>query len=106
MNTMLYSVKAKFDKSKMSEFYEKLTDGTIENQKPDGKEIIASMKRAKIVSDNEIIWSETCYCNPPLKHERKTVYDKYLFDIKTEPIEDHKEFEGESFIKYLEKKSN
>ncbi len=103
---MIYSVIAKFDKSKMSEFYEKLTDGTIENQKPDGKEIIASMKRAKIISDNEITWSETCYCNPPLKHERETVYDKYLFDIKTEPIEDYKEFDGESFIKYLEKIAN
>ena len=103
---MIYSVKAKFDESKMPEFYQKLTDGTIEKQKPDGKEIISSMKRAKILSDNEVVWSETCYCNSPLKHERETVYDKYFFDIKTEPIKEYKEFEGESFMKYLEKLSN
>ena len=103
---MIYSVKAKFDESKMPELYQKLTDGTIEKQKPDGKEIISSMKRAKILSDNEIVWSETCYCNPPLKHERETVYDKYFFDIKTEPIKEYKKLEGESFMKYLEKLSN
>jgi len=103
---MIYSVKAKFDKSKMLEFYQKLTDGTIENQRPDGKEIISSMKRAKKISDNEIVWSETCYCNPPLKHEKETVYDKCLFDIQTTPIEEYKEFEGEPFMKYLEKLSN
>lgn len=100
---MIYSVTAKFDKKKMKEFYQKLTDGTIEHQKPDGKEIVDSMKRAKIKSDNQIIWSEQCYCTPPLKHERETVYDRYLFDIKTEPIEQYEEYEGIPFMKYLEK---
>ncbi len=94
-------MKAKFDESKMPEFYQKLTDGTIESQKPDGKEIISSMNRAKITSDNEIVWSETCYCNPPLKHEKETVYNKYLFDIQTTSIKGYKEFEGKSFMDYL-----
>lgn len=102
---MIYSVKARFHKTKMPEFYQKLTDGTIEHQKPDGKEIIDSMKRAKITSNNEIMWSETCYCSPPLQHERQTVYDKYLSDIKTEPIEEYTEYNGIPFMEYLEKLS-
>ena len=103
---MIYSVKAKFQKEKLPEFYKKLTDGTIKNQKPDGKEIIDSMKRAKITSDDEIVWSETCYCSPPLKHERETVYDKYLSDITTTPIENYEEYDGDSFMEYLKKLSN
>lgn len=98
---MIYSVTAKFDESKMPEFYQKLINGTIQNQKPDGREIISSMKRAKVLSNNEIIWSEKCYCNPPLKHERETVYDKYFFDIQTNPIKEYKGFDGESFMEYL-----
>ena len=47
---VIYSVKARYSKEKMKEFYQKLTDGTIQNQKPDGQEIINSMKRAKITN--------------------------------------------------------
>ena len=62
-----YSIKAQFIEEKMSEFYQKLTDGTIENQKPDGQEIINSMKRAKITSPKTIQWSEICFCSPYTK---------------------------------------
>ena len=54
----IYSVKARCIEGKMKEFYQKLTDGTIQNQKPDGQEIIDSMKRAKIIEPNVIQWSE------------------------------------------------
>jgi len=40
---MIYSVKDRFVEDKMAEFYQKLTDGTIQNQKPDGQEIVNSM---------------------------------------------------------------
>lgn len=98
---MIYKVKARFIETKLSEFFEKLTDGTIESQRPDGQEIVASMKRAKIVGPGTIEWSEQCYCSPPLNHERTTVYDFYLTDIETEPIEDYVEVEGESFWAYM-----
>ena len=75
---MIYKIKAKFKEEKMKDFFQKLTDGTIENQKPDGQEILSSMKRAKITQPKTIEWSEMCYCSPPLKHERQTVYDNYL----------------------------
>ena len=101
----IYSVKARYIEEKMKEFYQKLTDGTIQNQKPDGQEIINSMKRAKITEPNVIQWSEMCFCSPPLKHERETVYDHFLTDLETKVIDDYVEYEGELFMDFLAKQS-
>jgi hypothetical protein len=67
---VFYSVKAKYIEENLDKFYQKLTDGTIQNQKPDGYEIINSMKRAKITAPSTIQWSEICFCPIPLKHEQ------------------------------------
>jgi len=100
---VIYSVKARFIETKIGEFYQKLTDGTIANQKPDGQEIINSMKRAKITESNIIQWSEMCFCPTPLKHERETVYDHFLTDMETEKIDDYVEYQGEFFMDFLAK---
>jgi len=100
---MIYSVKARFIEEKIGEFYRKLTDGTIQNQKPDGQEIVNSMKRAKITEPNTIQWSEMCFCPTPLKHERETIYNHFLIDMETEIIDDYAEFDGELFFEFLEK---
>ena len=100
---MIYAVKAHFNEKTMVEFYRKLTDGTILDQKPDGQEMVNSMKRARITSPNVIQWTETCYCSPPLKHERETVYNHFLTDIETEIVDDYMEFKGESFMDFLQK---
>ena len=100
---MIYSIKAKFISEKMKEFFQRLTDGTIENQKPDGAEIISSMNRAKITTPGVLEWSEMCFCSPPLKHERHTVYDKFFSDMEIKGIDDYVEFDGESFFDYLKK---
>ena len=100
---MNYSVKAQYIEEKMGEFYQKLTDGTIQNQKPDGQEIINSMKRAKITAPKIIQWSEMCFCPTPLKHERETIYNNFLTDLETKTIDDYVEFDGESFFDFLEK---
>jgi len=100
---VIYTLKAKYINEKMPEFYQKLTDGTIQNQKPDGQEIINSMKRAKITGPKMIQWSEMCFCPSPLKHERETVYNHFLTDIETEIVDDYTEFEGESFMDFLAK---
>jgi len=100
---MIYSVKARFIEEKMGEFYRKLTDGTIQNQKPDGQEIVNSMKRAKITEPNTIQWSEMCFCPTPLKHERETIYNHFLTDMETEIIDGYAEFDGELFFEFLEK---
>ena len=62
---MIYSVKARYIEEKMKEFYQKLTDDTIQNQKPDGQEIINSMKRAKIIEPNVIQWSRCVFAHRP-----------------------------------------
>ncbi len=102
---MIYSVKARFIEEKIAEFYQKLTDGTIQNQKPDGQEIVNSMKRAKITQPNTIQWSEMCLCPSPLKHERETIYNNFLTDMTTEIIDDYKEYDGELFMDYLAKQN-
>jgi len=102
---VIYSVKARYIEEKMKGFYQKLTNGTIQNQKPDGLEIINSMKRAKIIEPNVIQWSEMCFCSSPLKHERETVYDQFLKDMETKVIDDYVEYEGELFMDFLAKQN-
>ncbi len=100
---MIYQVKAKFRYGRAQEFYQKLTDGSIEKQQPDGPEMMSSMNRAIIDDNGNINWTELGYCPTPLKHERATVYDKYFTDLKTELISDHKIIKGKSFIEKLSK---
>jgi hypothetical protein len=102
---MIYKVRARYIEERIEEFYGKLTDGTILAQKPDGKEIAASMQRAKITKPGLIQWTEKCFCTPPLKHERETVYDRFLADMETVLVDEYKEFEGEPFMDFLKKKA-
>ena len=98
---MQYTVQASFNSNTAAEFHRLLTNGTIEGQKPDGKEIVASMKRAMIDEAGVVHWSEVCYCPTPLEHERATVYDRFFDDIETEEIDGQREFEGEEFMGHL-----
>ncbi len=100
---MIYIVKARYIEDHLKEFYGRLTDGTILNQKPDGKEIVDAMNRAKITSPGVIEWSEKCFCPTPLKHERETVYDHFLTDIETVVTEKYADFDGEPFMNLLSK---
>ena len=45
---MYYAVTARLKPFRAAELYENLTVGTLATQQPDGEEIIASMKRARI----------------------------------------------------------
>ena len=103
---MLYKVRAKIIEENLSMFYEKLIDGTIYNQRPDGKEIVASMKRAKLIKSGVVEWFENCGCSTPLKHERETQYDYYFSEITTELVEESGKMNGKSFWSYMEKLSN
>jgi hypothetical protein len=100
-----YRVKAKPIPEKQAAFYSALTDGSVENQSPDGSEIVASMRRARVTSPGVIEWYETCYCSTPLQHERETVYDQYLTNIETVPAVDTPEITGESFWSILKGRS-
>ncbi len=100
---MIYIVQGRINESKAKEFYQLLTGGSLEDQAPDGPEILASMDRATMDSSGLVSWTELCYCSPPLKHERGTVYDEYFSDLQTEEITGHEKFEGESFMKHISK---
>jgi hypothetical protein len=97
---MLYRIRAKPISSKLKTFNLALRDGTIQRQTPDGQEIVASMKRA-IIDGDEVQWYERCFCNPPLAHERSTVYDRYFIDMQIEPVDSVSALHGESFWKKL-----
>jgi len=99
---MIYKVRAKIIEEKLAEFYKKLTDGTIQNQRPDGEEMVDSMKRAKLTEPGFIEWFEMCFCPTPLKHERETHYDYYFTEIETELVKDYGEVEGKSFWSYMQ----
>ncbi len=99
---MIYKVRAKFIEERLGELYEELTIGTINNQRPDGQEMVDSMKRAKLTTPGVVEWFEMCFCPTPLQHERKTHYDFYFSDIETELVEDYGEVEGKSFWSYME----
>lgn len=102
---MLYKVKAKYKEDNLREFFFELTDGTIENQKPDGPSISQAMKEAVITdpATNTVEWYETCFCPTPLAHEINTVYKHFLTDIETELIEERgDEFIGRNFWKRLQ----
>ena len=93
---MQYVVTARPIVAEMASFWSLLNDGTINAQKPDGAEIVASMKRA-VIGGGKVSWYETCYCNPPLLHERSTVYDRFFNDIEIEPHVGQVHLEGERF---------
>ncbi len=98
---MLYLVKAQPKATEMTRFWGLLNDGTIEAQQPDGGEIVASMRRA-VINRDKVEWQETCYCNPPLRHERATVYDQFFTNMETMPLVGSPSLKGESFWQYLE----
>lgn len=98
---MHYLVSARLISERAAEFRDRLRDGSIRQQEPDGREIVDSMHRARVSPDETIRWSEVCYCPTPLEHERATVYDRYFRDLNTVEAEGDRSFEGERFLDYL-----
>ena len=80
---MIYRVTARFKPATAGELRRRLDDGTIAAQQPDGQEMVDSLRRAVVKDDGGVMWSERCYCQPPLAHERATILDHYFDDIVT-----------------------
>jgi len=97
---MRYIVRAHPRIESIPRFWTILNDGTVAKRKPDGEEIVASMKRA-VIALGQAEWSETCYCTPPLQHERSSVYDQFFTDIEIEPLETSVQVKGQRFWDYL-----
>jgi hypothetical protein len=102
---MIYKVKAKIIEKTIGEFYCKLDDGTVAKERPDGEEIVASMKRAVLTGPGVAEWYETCFCPTPLYHERKTQYDFYFTDMTTAEAEGYGEIKGEPLWDYMASKA-
>ena len=101
---MLYKIKANFHEDLLPEFFTKLTDGTIEQQKPDGLEIIKSIKKAKITAEKTLEWYEHCLCEIPLNHERETIYNRYFYNFNiSDVVEEKDDIKGDLFWEYLQK---
>ena len=103
---MIYLVTARFRIGTASLLLERLRDGTISQQHPDGLEIIDSMERAVISGDGFVRWTETCYCQPPLRHERRTVLDSHFTEINVTPATGEERLAGGSFMNFLVEESN
>src|SRR5215813_11535640 len=102
---MIYKVKAKIIEERIGDFYRKLADGTVAKQRPDGEEIVASMKRAVLTGPGVAEWYEMCFRSTPLQHERQTQYDFYFTDMTTEPANEHGEIQGASLWSYMASKA-
>ena len=98
---MFYRVTARLKTETAAEYLRKLTDGTIQSQPPDGREIVGAMNRAVLTEEGNVSWSEVCYCQTPLAHERATVFDEHFEDLETEEIGGHQDYAGRSFMEYL-----
>jgi len=99
---MIYKLRARFKTATAADFLAKLTDGTIQDQRPDGAEMVRSMNRAVVATDGSIVWSEKCLCGTPLAHERATVFDSYFEDLTTDLIDDYRDYPGEPFMAHLQ----
>jgi hypothetical protein len=103
---VIYQVTARFRVETADELCRQLDGGAIAAQEPDGEEIVASLNRASVVSDTGVVqWSEMCFCDPPLAHERTTILDRYFESFTTKPIENYQHYDGESFLEYLRRLS-
>ena len=100
---MYYRVRAQFREETAGEFQRVLSDGTIADQQPDGGEIVDSMSRAVVKDDGSIEWSSVCYCEPPLRHERSTVYDRFFDGLTTEAVDGYPPHDGRPFLEYLDR---
>jgi hypothetical protein len=98
---MIYRVRATLRTQTAEDFYRRLSDGSIASQRPDGAEIVASMERAVVNEDGGIEWTERCYCDPPLAHERATVLDAHFKDFLIEPVDAYEKFAGVPFMDHL-----
>ena len=99
---MVYRVSARFRTDTATELRRKLDDGSIATQQPDGQEIVDSLHRAVVEDSGAVIWSEQCYCEPPLMHERTTILDHFFDDLSSEVIKDYERYDGRPFMQYLD----
>jgi hypothetical protein len=98
---MIYSVTAHFTDDRIRGLYQKLMDGSIYSQNPEGKALYYAIKRAKVMSPGLAKWTELCYCTSPLQQERETVLDQYFDQIETQEVDYYQVFKGIPLLEHL-----
>lgn len=98
---MIYSVRARWLSHAAADFYRQLIDGTLAKEHPAGREILASMRRARVTAPNVVQWTESCHCQPPLDRDRRTVYDSHFGDMEATPVHEHDLQPGQPFMQFL-----
>lgn len=99
---MFYFVTAQLRAETAADLRRALRDDTIHTQKPDGQEIVDAMARAVVTADGTVEWSELCYCEPPLAHERQTVLDRYFDRISIRRVDGYQQHTGRRLAEYLD----
>ena len=82
-----YLVRAIPGADRMGELATRLAGTEIDEMKPFGRSMAASLRNARLEADGRATWEETCYCTPPLRMERAAVLDAYFTEIETETVE-------------------
>ena len=80
-----YLVRAKA-KDNLDELRQRLDADDIRQYRPAGNEMTQCLNNARITPDRWVTWEENCFCNPPLKQERRDVLDFYFTDLSTETV--------------------
>lgn len=97
----LYLVKAKL-KGNIKTLFSAFEDNFPEtNHYCRSKALVEAMKDAK-VNDQEVMFHEVCWCNPPLTPELK-ILKKYFSDISFEKVEKKKSLNGKSLLSIIRK---
>jgi hypothetical protein len=93
-----YLVEAKVDRENEPDLRHKVERKTFLSLKPFGKALSFGLENARLSDRGLWLWEEEDYCIPPLKQERKAVFDHYFRNLKTEKVA---EGEGWKRIKNL-----
>ncbi len=98
----IYKVTARFKEDQAASLRQRLDDGSLAAQPPDGEEMVRAFGHAVVTDDGLVMWSEMCFCPTPLAHERVTQLDHFFTDLTTTPIEAYESYKGRPFLEYLD----
>ena len=70
----------------MEDLSARLQRGEFTPLRPFGPTLSRSLKAARQRRDGGAVWEEEDYCRPPLAEERAALLDRYLLDIRVEPV--------------------
>ena len=83
-----YLVRARPRSELLPELWQRLESGEIGVMRPFGRALDHSLRNARVVAQDVVIWEEEDYCRPPLAMERAAVLDAYFEDLTTDRVDE------------------